>query len=154
MLESRALYHGNRLHPSEHLPTSLAIALRGKPPIPDPANCVKAIHAIVDAPIAATLYDHGDTADRPKPKPRMSNIKDKAVAATAPAKTAPHETPDACASAGEVTPQCMSHWYRRLHFHVTLLFCDMYRQLNDPFFRLWGSFPTLLYAYTFLPLGQ
>ena len=35
---------------------------------------------------------HGDTADRPRPVPRISNMRDSAAAATAPAKIADHDT--------------------------------------------------------------
>src|SRR5690348_8893747 len=51
------------------------------------------------APVAPAL-DQKAPADNPKPVPRASKINDKATATKAPATTAPHDTPEAFASAG------------------------------------------------------
>src|SRR5689334_22092771 len=50
----------------------------------------------VDA-VRPTL-DHGETADKPNPAPSASRIKYSAAVMNAPPITAPHETPDECAS--------------------------------------------------------
>jgi hypothetical protein len=46
----------------------------------------------------APTFDHGDTADSPKPAPSASIINDNAAATKAPPITALHDTPDECAS--------------------------------------------------------
>ena len=43
-------------------------------------------------PALMPLGAQGETADRPSPVPRISKISDKAAAAIAPAKIAPHDT--------------------------------------------------------------
>ncbi|RZL10056.1 MAG: hypothetical protein EOP40_07765 [Rubrivivax sp.] len=58
------------------------------------------IHKMVDTPkVVAETPDeaHGDTDDSPRPVPRISRISERAAAAAAPAKIAPHETALACA---------------------------------------------------------
>jgi len=60
---------------------------------------------MVDLPMVvalAPLFAQGDTAERPRPNPRMINMKESAPAAAAPAKIAPQETPDALASPSSV----------------------------------------------------
>src|SRR4029077_9038452 len=46
----------------------------------------------------APILDQGEVADKPKPVPNASKIRDIAAATNAPAITAPHETPEAYAS--------------------------------------------------------
>ena len=38
--------------------------------------------------------DHGEIDEKPRPKPSITRMKDKAAAAKAPARMAPHETPE------------------------------------------------------------
>src|SRR5476649_705396 len=75
--------------------------------MPDAANCMKASQTMVDTPMAVALKDHGDMDDRPRPTPSISKIKDSAVAAAAPAKTAPQETPDWFRSVADSCVACI-----------------------------------------------
>jgi hypothetical protein len=55
-----------------------------------------AVQPIADA--EAPAFAHGDTAEKPIPVPKARSASDRAAATNAPAMTAPHETPDECAS--------------------------------------------------------
>ena len=56
---------------------------------------MKITHTIVETPnvfALIPLFIHGDTEDKPRPVPNINRISDKAAAAAAPAKMAPHAT--------------------------------------------------------------
>ena len=63
--------------------------------MPEAMICVTVTHTMVEKPNAAAdtpLRAHGEIADKPSPAPRINRIIDKAAAAAAPARIAPHET--------------------------------------------------------------
>ncbi|MNL61002.1 hypothetical protein D3C87_1848680 [compost metagenome] len=58
---------------------------------------MNASQTIVEMPRPLALTPslaHGDTAEKPRPKPSSTRISDNAAAAAAPAKMAPQDTPE------------------------------------------------------------
>src|SRR5665647_352279 len=62
--------------------------------MPEDASWESPSQMMVDLPIVAVLYDQGETADKPRPTPRINNTRDREAEAAAPASTAAHETPE------------------------------------------------------------
>jgi len=65
--------------------------------MPEAAIWVKVSQSIDEKPKAVALIpllDQGDMAEKPKPTPKISRIRDSAAAPEAPAKIALHDTPD------------------------------------------------------------
>ncbi|MFC3109444.1 hypothetical protein ACFQAT_27795 [Undibacterium arcticum] len=70
----------------------------------------------------APLFAQGDTAERPRPNPRTTNIKESAAAAAAPAKIAAQETPDAGISICEYGGGGSPFWHYGPWLHGCLSF--------------------------------